>query len=148
MSMWLYQMNQKMWHPRRYRLEIWEGEHWSWSVGHKVGATKEPPQQGDTVVFFYAQAGGHDPGFYGWAVITEWLSGEEQMYFRPVAPSDHLKMHPWWDAEADKLADKIRGSVKQGNLWRIDEEQANRLRQGITGWLSRRFSSSALDRGR
>src|SRR5262245_60466260 len=33
------------------------------------------------------------------------------LHFRPVAPSDHLKMYPWWDGkdgEAKRLADEIR----------------------------------------
>ena len=97
----------------------------------------EDPQPGDTVVFYYAPSGGHDPGFYGWAVITEWLSGEQdEMYFRPVAPSDHLKMHPWWDADAQALADQIRGKVKQGTFWRVAEDLSATLRQGITRWAS------------
>jgi hypothetical protein len=40
MSMWMYQMNQKLWEPQRYRVEIGETERWSWSVGHKVGAAR------------------------------------------------------------------------------------------------------------
>jgi len=134
-STWLYQINQQWWEPRRYRVEIWEGERWSWPVGRKTGA-KEQPQAGDTVAFFYAPTGGHDPGFYGWAIITEWLPGEDrdEMYFRPASPSDHLKMHPWWDSEAQVLADQIRGAVKQGTLWHVTEELAQVLRQGITRW--------------
>lgn len=144
MSMWLYQINQKLWEPQRYRVEIWERERWSWSVGRKVGATEEPPRQGDTVVFFYARTGGPDLGFYGWAVITEWLPGDrdnqDQMYFRPVAPSDHLKMHPWGTKEAEELANQIRGKVKQGNLWRVPENLSVSVRRGITRWVSGQLS--------
>ena len=135
MSMWLYQMNQESWAPGRYRCEIWEGERWSWGVGRKVGA-KQQPQPGDTVVFFYARTGGADPGFYGWAVITEWLPEQDTLYFRPMAPSDQLKMHPWWDKEVIALAEDIRGKVKQGTLWRIPEELCDRLRRGLTQWAS------------
>jgi hypothetical protein len=137
MSMWLYQINQQWWEPQRYRVEIWEHERWTWPVRRKVGAS-ENPQSGDTVVFFYAPIGGHDPGFYGWAVITEWLPGEgqDEMYFRPVAPSDHLKMHPWWDSDARHLADQIRGKVKQGTLWKITEDLSASMRMGITKWTS------------
>jgi hypothetical protein len=143
MSVWLYQLNQKSWEPERYRLEIWEGERWAWSVGHMVGATEKPPRQGDTVVFFYAKTGGPDPGFYGWAVITEWLPGEgedkDQMYFRPVAPSNHLKMDPWWDGEhgeAEQLADRIRGKVMMGTLWRISGNDYDQLRRAVARWLT------------
>jgi hypothetical protein len=94
----------------------------------------EPPKPGDVVVFFYAPSGGSDPGFYGWAVITEWLPVEDraEMYFRPVAPSDQLKMFPWWDDEARSLADRIRGKVKRGTLWRVEGGLVPALRKGIS----------------
>jgi hypothetical protein len=84
-------------------------------------------------------SGGPDPGFYGWAVITEWYERDQftGMYFRPVAPSDYLKMNPWWDAEARKLADDIRGRVKQGTLWFVTSEYASRLRAGVHAWSLR-----------
>jgi len=130
-STWLYQINQEWWGPQEYRLEIWEGERWAWPVRRKIGAA-EPPEAGDVVVFFYAPSGGPDPGFYGWAVITEWFPGEgqDEMDFRPVAPSDHLKMHPWRDDDARAVADRIRGKEKQGTLWRVDNEYLQALREG------------------
>jgi hypothetical protein len=134
MSMWLYQINQQWWGPQRYRVEIWEDERWSWPVGRKIGA-EEQPQPGDTVVFFYAPSGGTDAGFYGWAVITEWLADQDTLYFRPVAPSNHLKMYPWWDTEAHELAEKIRGKVKQGTLWRIPDDLSFQVRRGLTRWV-------------
>lgn len=134
MATWLYQMSQKLWDPQRYRVEIWEGERWAWPVKSGAGHEVMP---GDTVVFFYAPTGGPDPGFYGWAVVLEWLeTAESQLRFRPVAPSDHLKMHPWWDANAAQLADRIRGKVKQGTLWPVGDGDAKELRLGITRWLA------------
>ena len=56
--------------------------------------------------------------------------------FRPAAPSDHLKMRPWWNEAASRLADDIRGKVKQGTLWLISEEDEKNLRAGISAWLS------------
>lgn len=103
--------------PRR--LEIWEGERWYWEVRQAVGAREEGPVPGDVLVFFYTPTGGADPGFYGWAVELEWLREERLIYFRPVSPSDRLKMRPWWDEKAAELADRIRGRVKQGTLWRV-----------------------------
>lgn len=91
------------------------------------------PQAGDIVVFFYAPAGGADAGFYGWAVILEWLESKE-IHFRPVCPSDLLKMCPWWDEHASDLVDKIRGKVKQGTMWRVPEELVAELRRGILTW--------------
>ena len=145
MSMWLYQISQQSWEPERYRVEIWESERWSWPVGRKIGAA-DPPRAGDTVIFFYAPSGGTDPGFYGWAVITEWLPGEswDTLYFRAVTPSDHLKMHPWWDEDARTLADRIRGKVKQGTLWRVDDEYLPALREGIS---RRKLSTIVRHRG-
>jgi hypothetical protein len=139
MGTWLYQINQQQWPPERYRVEIWEGERWRWPVGQLVrGPSAEGPQAGDTVVFFYARTGGVDPGFYGWAVVLEWLEREREMYFRPVAPSDWLKMDPWWDEVASGLADRIRGAVKQGTLWRVPEDLVPELRRGIAEWLQAR----------
>ncbi|MCC6579241.1 MAG: hypothetical protein IT440_02280 [Phycisphaeraceae bacterium] len=136
MAMWLYQLSQTNWSPNRYRIEIWESERWHWEVGNKSGHGTEPVQ-GDTVVFFYAPSGGSDPGFYGWAVVLEWCSGSPgELYFRPTAPSDTLKMYPWWDNEAEKIANKIRGNMPQRTLWLIDEETVPQLRHGIATWLA------------
>ena len=133
MSTWMYQINQKWWPPERYRLEIWEDERWAWRVG-RVVSKGEQLRPGDTVVFFYAPAGGADAGFYGWAVCLEWLDQEKTLFFRPVAPSNQLKMFPWWDENARKIADEIRGSVKRGTMWLVPERIVSILRHGITGW--------------
>jgi len=136
MATWLYQINQQQWPPERYRLEIWEGERWRWPVGNiRRGAEDADPRPGDTVVFFYAPTGGVDPGFYGWAVVLEWLEQEKEIYFRPVSPSDWLKMDPWWDEEASSLANEIRGRMKQGTMWRVDDSLVPELRDGIAAWL-------------
>lgn len=94
-AMWLYQINQELWSPRRLRLELWEGERWSWPT--RKFRSAERPEPDDTVVFYCAKSGGSDPGFYGWAVVTEFYDDAEVLYFTPVAPTDYLKMTPWWD---------------------------------------------------
>lgn len=86
------------------------------------------------MVFFYAPTGRADPGFYGWAVVLEWLREGGVIYFRPVSPSDRLKMHPWWDEKAAELAERIRGRVKQGTLWRVPEDLVPELREGLVAW--------------
>ena len=134
MSMWLYQIDAQNWSPQRYRLEIWEGERWAWPVGRKVLQGKEP-QPGDIVVFYNTPSGGKDHGFYGWSVILEWYGGGTEMYFRPVAPSDLLKMHPWRDDAAQDLANRIRGKVKQGTFWYVSEELEFQVRDGIFRWV-------------
>ena len=134
-TMWLYQMDQRQWPPNSYRLDIWERERWTWPVGRK--ASTGSPKPGDRVVFFYAPSGGIEPGFYGWAVVLDWHEDERGMYFRPVAPSDHLKMHPWWDTAAKDIADGVRGKVKQGTLWEVAEDLSAHISAGITAWLNR-----------
>lgn len=137
-STWIYQINPQLWPPQRYRLEIWEGERWAWQVGRKVTGGHKP-EPGDIVAFFHTPGrGGGDPGFYGWAIILEWFRDGEEVYFRPVAPSDHLKMDPWWSLEARALADEIRGKVKQGTMWYVPDTLAKRLREGIVKWLGGR----------
>jgi hypothetical protein len=94
------------------------------------------------VVFFYAKSAGTDPGFYGWAVVLEWYpapdsSEKDQLYFRPTAPSDFLKMHPWWDKDAEQVADDIRGKMKQRTLWLVQPELAAKVRRGVSTWLAR-----------
>src|SRR5687767_2565404 len=136
MAMWLYQINQAQWPPTSYRVDIWENERWSWPVGRKASSTS--PKPGDRVVFFYARSGGTEPGFFGWAVVLSWHEDERGMYFRPVSPSDHLKMHPWWDEAAKEIADAVRGKVKQGTLWPVPNEMAEAISAGITRWLAGR----------
>jgi hypothetical protein len=58
------------------------------------------------------------------------------MYFRPVAPSDYLKMHPWWNTAAKDIADAVRGKVKQGTLWEVPDDLSTAISAGITAWLS------------
>jgi hypothetical protein len=134
-AMWLYQMDQRQWPPNSYRLDIWERERWTWPVGRK--ASTGSPKPGDRVVFFYAPSGGVEPGFYGWALVLDWHEDERGMYFRPVAPSDHLKMDPWWDAAAKHIADAVRGKVKQGTMWEVPEGLSAEICTGITAWLNR-----------
>jgi hypothetical protein len=90
---------------------------------------------GDTVVFFYAPSGGDDPGFYGWAVILDVPENSGEIYFRPIAPSDALKMCPWWDDTAKELANDVRGKVKQGTMFLVTPDLRNRIRLGIRSWL-------------
>jgi hypothetical protein len=141
MAMWLYQLDNADWSVNEYRLDVWEGERWEWRVGRAAGLKISPPKPGDKVVFFYAPTNCEEPGFYGWAIITLWIDDQEKKdrrcYFRPVVPSDHLKMRPWWDEEAKSIADVIRGPAKQGTLWPVsDTTLENRIGSGISRWLN------------
>lgn len=140
MSTWLYQISPKLWSPEQYRFEVWERQDWAWPVGQKVTRGKVPAA-GDTVVFFFSPTGGVDPGVYGWAVILAWLNdSDRELRFRPVAPSDYLKMDPWWDNNVSAIANRIRGNVKQGTLWPIAITDAKQLRAGISSWLGGRLA--------
>ena len=133
MAMWLYQINQELWSPQRVRLELWEGERWSWPT--RKFRTAERPDPGDTVVFYCAKFGGSDPGFYAWGVVTEFYEDADVLYFIPAAPTNYLKMTPWWNEEAERLADRIRGKMKQATLWRVEQWERDELRAGIRWWL-------------
>ncbi len=138
MATWLYQLSADNWSPERYRVEIWEGERWNWSVGAMSGAGQQPAP-GDIMLFFYAKSAQSvvkDPGFYGWGVILDWVAKAREIHFRPAAPSDHLKMHPWWDDQAEQLADEIRGKMRQRTLWLVSDELVKEVRTGMTSWLA------------
>lgn len=134
MSTWLYQLNPAQWSPETFRFEIWEGKHWNWNYGTKRGS--EAPAAGDTVIFFYAPTRGDDPGIYGWAVIERFDEANNGLYFIPVAPTDRLKMDPWWGENAKRIVDAIRGRMKQGTLFQVGSDEVMSIRKGIRMWLS------------
>jgi len=142
MATWFYQLNNKDWSVNNYRLDVWEGARWEWSVGRAVGILENPPVPGDKIVFFYVPAGCDEPGFYGQAVITQWIDEvrngerERRFYFLPVAPSDRLKMHPWCDPDVTRIVDEIRGRVPMGNVWPVTQELAKQIGSGINSWVS------------
>ena len=134
--MWFYQMSQAEWTPEQYRLDIWEGERWRWPVGKIAGTDR--PQAGDRIVFYFAKKGCPEPGFYGWAVILQWEATDTRFSFRPVAPSDQLKMRPWWDGpdgEVERIATQVRVPIPQGTLWRVPDGLAPAIGAGIAGWV-------------
>jgi hypothetical protein len=134
MSTWLYQLNPQSWTPEVFRFEIWEGKHWHWGYGSKRSANV--PAIGDTIIFFYAPSGGDDPGIYGWAVLERCDTESKTLYFIPVAPTNSLKMDPWWDNQIQLIADHIRGTMKQATLFPIGFQDAKKIRSGIRRWLS------------
>ena len=134
MSTWLYQLNPKSWTPEVFRFEIWEGKHWHWGYGSKRSA--DVPGIGDTIVFFYAPSGGDDPGSYGWAVLERCDVDNKILYFLPVAPTNRLKMDPWWDDQVQEIVDRIRGAVPRATLFPVDLDEAKVIRAGIRRWLS------------
>jgi hypothetical protein len=145
--MWFYQLSESVWPHTSYRIDIWENERWSWPVGNKISKGANP-QPGDTVVFFYTKSCS-EPGFYGWAVVLSWEDGKngdkDRLYFRPVSPSDRLKMHPWGTAEAMKLGDDVKGKMHQATLWLITDDRLKAaINAGILSWSGTQTSTSGL----
>jgi hypothetical protein len=141
MATWLYQLTQKEWSPERYRFDIWENERWKWHLRHDDGENMrilgdERPEPGDVVIFFFAAQDCDEPGFYGWAVVLNaWNEEARELYFRPVAPSDQLKMHPWGNEDGMKLSNEIR-NPSQGTLRKLSLSDAKRIRSGILAWIA------------
>ena len=94
--------------------------------------------------FFYAPIGDAEPGFYGWAIVLDMHDDERGMYFRPVHPSDHLKMHPWWDATAKAIADQVRGGAQPGSLWRVPNTLVADISNGIRTWIGGSAGNSEI----
>jgi hypothetical protein len=129
MGCWLYQMNAKLYSHERYRTEVWEGNLvTNWGIGESKRKPKEVPL-GDTIILFFTKTGAVDPGIYGWGVIT--LFDKEVIDFRPVAPSDYLKMNPLWDDETSNIIDQIRCGMPEGTMWKVDDGTLKLLRQKI-----------------
>jgi hypothetical protein len=161
MSMWLYQFEQNEWTPELFRRDIWEGEPWHFRCGqircgnNQVSSRgQEAPKLGEVVFFFFARTDCSDPGIYGWGVIDRIekarqdgdggrvLELEDRLYFIPSAPTNHLKMDPWWDDEARGITDEIRGGLTTATLFQargatgVPEDMIRRIRDGIKRWLS------------
>jgi hypothetical protein len=131
MQAWLYQMRSRDdWGPEDFRVEVWEGKETTWPR-HRVARGKKQPQPGDLLFFLFAPTGTEDPGFCGWGILT-WLNND-RIRFRPLPPTDILKVDPIWNKKTEKVIDSIRGQVKQGTMWPIDQD-------GLKG-LKRTFSA-------
>lgn len=134
MSTWLYQLSAEAWSPETFRYEIWEGKAWHWEYGQKRGG--DAPKTGDTIVFYYTPSGCEDPGVYGWAVLQRCHEESKTLYFVPAAPTNRLKMDPWWDElKTRALVDRIRGPMKQATLFLIGKDEERELRAGVRRWL-------------
>ncbi len=134
MTMWLYQLSEKRWAPDRFRLEIWEHEKWNWSVGDKA-PPRDLQRQG---IPWHSSMLQQEERNQASMVGLLCLSGFREatpLYFRPVTPSDYLKMRPWWGHARAALADEIRGTMKQGTSGRSLPRSPRTPGQGSrNGW--------------
>ena len=129
MANWLYQMSKDYFSHERYRSEVWEGiQVTNWTIGEsKHKPSKVEP--GEIVILFFAKTGAEEPGIYGWGIIT--FFDKEVINFRPVAPSDYLKMNPLWDTETSNIVDKIRRGMPQGTMYEVDSPALAKIRGNI-----------------
>jgi len=130
MACWLYQMSVDKYSHERYRAEVWEGSvTQNWTLGTSTHKPKDI-LPGDLVILFFARTGAHEPGIYGWGVVTFFDSEAGEMHFRPAPPSDYLKMNPVPEARISSVIDNIR-DLPQGTVWRVDDKALGQLRQRI-----------------
>ena len=127
--MWLYQMSQAEWPEAQFRLEIWEGGSVYWPTRRVVG--KSRPQPGDRMVCWYAQTGAALPGLVGWGLVLAYMPDREEICWRPVVPSDELKMAPLFDNDLAIWVDKVRGRFKQSTMWQMSEDAADFISERI-----------------
>lgn len=139
MSTWLYQLNETKWSRQIFRGDIWENRQWHWEVGAIREALGQRPQSGDVIIFFYAETRCEEPGIYGWAVVDRFDDYSEKekkrLYFVPAAPTNHLKLDPWWDDDAKTITKEIRGEVPLATLFLVGQEHVQQIRRGIKRWL-------------
>ena len=134
MTVWLYQMSAENYSIEDYREEIWEKEIVKWSTRNVRTLLDTKISPGDTVIFVFARTGAQEPGIYGWGIVTSYRE-EGYISFRPTFPSDYLKMNPIWDDELSNLLDVIRGPVKVGTMWEIENDIAVKLKKKVHDWI-------------
>jgi hypothetical protein len=130
MPYWLFQMDITQWNPERYRNEVWEGSiTQNWRVGKKIPAKKEI-KPGDTLVFLYVRTNAiKSAGIYGWGIVS-WCN-QKELHFRAVFPSDYLKMNPVPETKVREIVDKVRGGMKRGTMWELNQKQFEQIREQI-----------------
>lgn len=128
MKSWLYQMTTKNWSEENYRAEVWEGTEIPFSIGRVTGDRATPrPTVGDRIFCWYTKWANKAPGLCGWGVVTALTARrEEALVWRPVFPSDLLKMSPLIDEELNQQIDTIRPNPR-GTLYLINPKSPNVL---------------------
>jgi hypothetical protein len=135
MAVWLHQMSGESYAPEEYRETIWEGEVTRWRAGSVRTNSGIKISPGDTLIFVFVKTGTHEPGIYGWAVVSKYKEASGNVFFRPCYPSDYLKMNPIWDDKLSNLLDVIRGPVKVGTMWEVSSDHADEIKKKIHDWI-------------
>jgi len=56
--------------------------------------------------------------------------------FTPTAPTNHLKLDPWWDDECRSVTNEVRGVMKNGKtLFLVPKTHVPQINRGIKRWL-------------
>jgi len=123
MTAWIYQMAEdEEWTPEDYRLSVWEGQQVTWRYGKVVSRGGPELGAGDQVIFFFAKSRTRLPGICGWGVVIKVYARKGEMTFRPVFPSDLLKMSPIWDNEIEHVINEVRGPNPRGTMWSVRDD--------------------------
>ena len=136
MKTWLYQLNSDKWATNLFRCAIWEGRQWQWNQ-NEIRPTTGIPAPGDVLLFFYTK-GSDEPGIYGWGIIDrcEKFDNKTMLNYTPTAPTNHLKVDPWWDDECEGITTEIRANQAAfATVFEIPETLVPKIRRGIKRWL-------------
>lgn len=126
---WLYQMSGDVWAEEKYRAEIWEGTSVFWPVQRIAGVDR--PTGGDRIFCWYAKTVSASPGVCGWGVVLSYEEAIGRIAWRPVFPSDVLKMRPLFDRDVAKVIEQIRGKMPRGTMWPVVSSAADTLTERI-----------------
>ena len=90
----LYQMTADNYSPEEFRSEIWEGGLIKWPSGKISSKAGQEIAPVDIVILVYVRSGAQEPGIFGWGIILGFQKDKGHIVFRPVYPSDFLKIYP------------------------------------------------------
>ncbi len=154
MKTWLYQLNGDKWSPNLFRCAIWEGRQWQWNQ-NEIRPTTGIPTPGDVLLFFYTMGtrdtdGTKASGIYGWGVIDrcEKFDNETMLNFTATAPTNQLKVDPWWDDECEGITTEIRANQAMfATVFEIPEKLIPQIRRGIKRWVYREDDTARVPAG-
>jgi hypothetical protein len=126
-------MSADLWKESQYRLQVWESTPVFWPARQIRGPLLPAP--GDRMLCWYVRTGGETPGLCGWGIVLSFDEESNEIAWRPVYPSDLLKMRPLFDESISARIDEVRGKFAQGTMWMIERSDAD--------WLMEKIASAA-----